>query len=290
MKKTRSIICFLLAAITMIVMVCPVAASAKTGDKSSMSTGSLPRVTDPNAYVVTCSKLNVRSGPGTKYSVIGSLNRGATVRTVDENGFDTYIEPGISNWVRILYNGDFGYCNAIYLDEVRFNGDQIEDYYDTTYYGCNSPTDYVNVLRKINCSTKLNVRQGPGTAWPVVGTLERGAVILRISDVNNGWTAIHYKDVVAYCKTSYLENVNISYTNDMVETKNDVVTLVGPSIIYAMDKINQRDYLSKDQIVHRVGTVNGYSIIWYNNRFSYCLSSHFSVIPSDPIPSNPLMP
>ena len=71
----------------------------------------------------------------------------------------------------------------------------------------------------------------------------------------------------------------------MVETKNDVITLVGPSIIYAMDKINNRDYLSEGQIVHRVGTVNGYSIIWYNNRFSYCLSSHFSVIPS-----NPLMP
>ena len=283
MKRTKSVICFLLAAITMIVMVCPVAASTKIGDNASMSTGSLPTFLceDWNAYVVTCSKLNVRSGPGTQYSIIGTLNRGATVRTFDSNGFDIRIEPGISNWVKILYNGSFGYCNALYLGWVTQDEDQIDDYFNTTWYGCNSPTEYVNVLQKVDCSNTLNVRSGPGTAWPVIGTLERGAIILKVCDCNNGWTAIHYEAVVAFCKTSYLEDVNILHTNDNVKAKYNITTIVGPSIIYALDRINERDYLPEGQFAYRVGAVNGYSIVWYNNCFSYCKSSNLSVVPPD---------
>lgn len=59
------------------------------------------------AYVVTASSLNVRSGRGTNYSIIGSLTKGQTV----------YVYNGsLSNgWVKIKFAGSAGYVSAKYI-------------------------------------------------------------------------------------------------------------------------------------------------------------------------------
>ena len=55
-------------------------------------------------YVSTSSKnLNVRSGPGTNYNVVGSLSKGTAVTVSQVNGSWSYITSPISGWVSNSY-------------------------------------------------------------------------------------------------------------------------------------------------------------------------------------------
>ena len=54
---------------------------------------------------VTASSLNVRSGAGTNYSVLGSLSKGSKVEVISES----------NGWSKINYNGSVGYVSSQYL-------------------------------------------------------------------------------------------------------------------------------------------------------------------------------
>jgi len=57
-------------------------------------------------YTVTVSELNLRSGPGTNYKIIGSLSYGQKV---------TLIEKNINNWYLVEADGKEGYVSSKYL-------------------------------------------------------------------------------------------------------------------------------------------------------------------------------
>lgn len=59
------------------------------------------------AYVVNASAVNVRSGRGTSYSIIGSIGKGQTV-----NVYNNSLSNG---WVKIKFAGDVGYVYSKYL-------------------------------------------------------------------------------------------------------------------------------------------------------------------------------
>lgn len=58
-------------------------------------------------YIVTASSLNVRSGRGKDYPIIGSLSKGQTVK-VYNNSLD-------DNWVKIKFSGSTGYVSASFI-------------------------------------------------------------------------------------------------------------------------------------------------------------------------------
>ncbi|MBQ3423039.1 MAG: SH3 domain-containing protein [Romboutsia sp.] len=61
--------------------------------------------TEKNIYYTTPTSLNVRSGAGTSYSIIGKLTGGTAVNVIS-----------ISNgWAKIEYNNGYGYCSESYL-------------------------------------------------------------------------------------------------------------------------------------------------------------------------------
>lgn len=59
-------------------------------------------------YRVTASALNVRSGPGTGYSVIGSLSKGQVIK----------VKSISQGWAKFTFNGQNGYVKADYLEKV----------------------------------------------------------------------------------------------------------------------------------------------------------------------------
>jgi N-acetylmuramoyl-L-alanine amidase len=65
-----------------------------------------PATVNSGTVVGVSSSLNVRSGPGTNHSAIGSLARGANVdiRKTERNG-----------WLQISYNGSVGYVSGQYI-------------------------------------------------------------------------------------------------------------------------------------------------------------------------------
>lgn len=62
-------------------------------------------------YYVTADILNVRSGPGRDYSVLGSLTQGMRVKVISIKG-----EKG-NRWAKIRFAGVTAYVSAKYLAE-----------------------------------------------------------------------------------------------------------------------------------------------------------------------------
>jgi uncharacterized protein YraI len=98
----------------------------------------------------TGSNVNIRSGPGTSYSKVGTLNKGDTVCVVSTSDGWSKLDTG--NYV----------CS---------------DYLAT---GCT--TEYCT-------GSNVNIRSGPGTSYSKVGTLNKGDQVCVISD-SNGWSLL----------------------------------------------------------------------------------------------------
>ncbi|MGG0646561.1 SH3 domain-containing protein [Bacillus mycoides] len=63
-------------------------------------------------YYINASALNVRSGEGTNYRIIGALPQGQKVQVISEN----------SGWSKINYNGQTGYIGTRFLSKTSVGG------------------------------------------------------------------------------------------------------------------------------------------------------------------------
>ncbi len=122
---------------------------------------------------VTASSLNVRSGPGTSYSRIGSLTRGSvTVRSVS------------GDWAQIDYAGRTGYLH-------RLPGHQRQRRWFLRPYPSPDGAPPAKPGRSANSS--LNVRSGPGTSYSRIGSLSQGATPCRpVLSVSGGWAKVSF--------------------------------------------------------------------------------------------------
>lgn len=95
--------------------------------------------TEDTRYATT--SVNVRSGPGTKYSIVGGLNRGDIVKRTGESG----------KWIRVAYNGIEGYVYGKYL----------------------SDTD-LDTLPVYPILKTVKVRSSPGRKYKIIGKIKKG--------------------------------------------------------------------------------------------------------------------
>jgi uncharacterized protein YraI len=109
------------------------------------------------AMKVTASTLNVRSGPGTSYGIVGYAYANQIYISFEQN----------SGWHRIWYNGNTGWCSGSYLSQVT---------------GVTA--------RKVTLDN-LNVRTGPGTGYSIVGTAKINSLFYPHSS-SSGWYGIYY--------------------------------------------------------------------------------------------------
>ena len=94
--------------------------------------------TEDTRYATT--SVNVRSGPGTKYSIVGGLNRGDMVKRTGESG----------KWIRVAYNGIEGYVYGKYL----------------------SDTD-LDTLPLYPILKTVKVRSSPGRKYKIIGKIKK---------------------------------------------------------------------------------------------------------------------
>ncbi len=129
--------------------------------------------------------LNVRSGPGTKYSIVGSLNKNQQVTRIGKSG----------NWYKLLTtDGSTAYASASYLKLYKYatNGkDQCED---TT----------VSTSGYYYATTGLNVRKGPGTGYKIVDGLNKGDRVVCLGKSGNWYKVRTARGIEGYCYKSYL--------------------------------------------------------------------------------------
>ena len=133
-----------------------------------------------NETVYAVAKVNVRSGPGFKYQVIGQLRGG-----------DTVTRTGIgSKWSQIIFQDKTGYVANNYVttdSPEKANGATFEE-----------------VDQTVRATAKVNIRSGPGVDYDVIGQLQAGEEVKRTAIGDKGWSRILYNDKPCYVSNSYL--------------------------------------------------------------------------------------
>lgn len=130
---------------------------------AAINGGSIPEPSNPESddmnevmYVTANSGLNIRSGAGTGYRIVGGLPKGAQVT----------VKQMSNGWARI---GDGQWVCAQYLSK--------------------GSTPTTTKTRYVKVNTSLNIRIGAGTGYRVIGSLRNGNRVT-VYEENNGWSRI----------------------------------------------------------------------------------------------------
>lgn len=134
---------------------------------------------EPIGVVVANSGLNVRSGAGTNYSIIGVLTKGEKVR----------IGTKVGSWYNIYFGDHGGWVSADYikLEDSQVTKQSNEKYGEVT-------------------ASVLNVRKGAGTNYDVIGQLKQGQKVRLDTKVGNWWS-IYFGDHGGFVSIEYIRQL-----------------------------------------------------------------------------------
>ena len=152
----------------------------ETNDSTSSVTGKV---------VVTSGRLNVRSGAGTNYSVVGWLNAGETVTITEQKTVNgTPWGKTAKGWVCMNYISVSGASNNTGNSGSTDNGNNNAG---------NAVTGTVSAS-----GSMLRIRTGPGSSYAIAGYLEDGAAVEILEQktvgatvwgrISKGWISLNY--------------------------------------------------------------------------------------------------
>ncbi|WP_052342835.1 SH3 domain-containing protein [Bacillus sp. EB01] len=124
--------------------------------------------------IITADKLRIRSGPGTNYSMTGSLTMGEQVTILEKSGL----------WSKIESKRGSGWVSSEFLKETGSPG-------KTT--GTAPATTAAKTKIKVVNADILNVRTTPSSKAAVAGKLKQGAKVEVLSE-SNGWSKISFSN------------------------------------------------------------------------------------------------
>jgi N-acetylmuramoyl-L-alanine amidase len=127
--------------------------------------------------VATEDQLRVRTGPGTSFKVIGTLNKGQAVTVLDQN----------ENWLKISASFGNGWIAKQYASLKNENDSKS-----------NSTTTIGTVTGDI-----LNVRVTPATNGTILGKLTKGMTVTVLSKQGN-WYEIQFKNQQAWVSSEFV--------------------------------------------------------------------------------------
>lgn len=162
-------------------------------DYIKLSSSTLPAV-QANG-VVTSSTLNVRSGPGTSYSKLGTLTKGAKVDITKANY--------TTSWHQIIYSGKLAYVNVSYISL-------------SSQQGGNSST--TPVYASVNAGT-LNMRSTASTSGTLISILSRGDIV-QVLEKGTEWYKVRYGGKDGYMYVSYLKILSAVYGKVNISSLN----------------------------------------------------------------------
>ncbi|MBT9830304.1 SH3 domain-containing protein [Clostridium baratii] len=194
---------------------------------SGSGTGTI-KLNDPS------SSLNVRSGPSTNTSVVGSLAHGTVVQITGKSG----------DWYKINFNGTTGYVKGDFV----------------TLGGSISSGNGIVTLK--DPSSALNVRSSASITSNVVGSLAHGTVV-KIIGTEGQWYKIEFNGGIGYVKNEFITK------GGTIGSGNGTIVLQDPS-----SSLNVRNgaslssgvigSLSHGSVVEIIGTEGQ----WYKIKFN----------------------
>lgn len=169
---------------------------------------------------VSASSLNMRKGPSTSYSVITTLTKGEEVEVIsEENG-----------WAKINHNSKTGYVSSKYLSDEK----------------------PVKITIKYVNADSLNVREGAGTSYKILGTYKKGQEV-KVVSIDGDWAKIQYEDGYAYISNKYLvDKMPTDSENDNKD--NNVVgdVIINENLNYSFDAMVDYEYKLSQQGYNRI--------------------------------------
>lgn len=211
--------------------------------------------------VTATTPLNVRTGPGTDYPIVGELKKGQTVTKVGSTG----------SWSIILLGGKRLYAHSAYL---RPEGEIPTG--DKTMYA----------------TGRVNVRSGPGTGYKVLTTLDKGDPVQVIGTVGK-WTIIKWNNGTAYMFTSLLASKGsgssdpggLTPKSGAARATSNVNVRSGPGSSYS-----KLGMLVRGELVKVTGVIGSWTQVLYRNATAYVFTSYLrmedDVIPSPVKPAS----
>lgn len=150
--------------------------------------------------------LNVRSGPGTSYSVVFVLPRNAVV-----NVLDCTAGPA---WCQVSYQNRAGWASATYL---AFTTGQQPGYVPPPQQTPQpTPLPQTGAVQA-QATVALNMRTGPGTSYPAVGSIPAGAVATLTRCVPGySWCEAQYGGRTGWVSAQYLRSVAPQYSQQPI--------------------------------------------------------------------------
>lgn len=199
------------------------------------------------------SYLNVRTGPGTNFEIIGRLHRSDSVKILEEN----------LGWYKINYNGSTAWINGYYVSGVSLN-----DMMPVAVYGVVSVPD----------GESVSLRVGAGINNTAVDSLANGTRF-RVLDKQDGW----YKVEVAGHENALWVNGSFVKLIDSIEDPPAVDNQ--PAYVDVDTTLNLRTGPStSNPIMQELAdrtqlTIIGVEGAWYkvklsNGTIGYCHSSY----------------
>ncbi|HEF1854460.1 MULTISPECIES: enterotoxin EntFM [Bacillus] len=176
-----------------------VTTGGKTGTTVQQGTGT---------YTVNVSSLNVRTGPSTSHTVLGSVNKGKTVQVVGE----------VQDWFKINFNGGTGYVSK---DFVTKGGSAVSNETQQPTTNNNTTTVQTGGSYVVNTGA-LKVRTGPATYNAVIGGVTNGKV-LNVTGAENGWYKINHNGRTGYVSADFVKFVK-GGVNNVTNNNNNNVT------------------------------------------------------------------
>lgn len=123
--------------------------------------------------VISGTGVRMRSGPGTGYDILKTLDKNAVVELTAVDG----------DWYRISYDSQRGYVSAQYVTR-----------YDSA--------SGLNGAGKVTADV-LNIRSAPKAGSTSLGTASYGAIVA-VTGIENGWFAVSYNGVSGYVASQYV--------------------------------------------------------------------------------------
>lgn len=169
--------------------------------------------------ITASPRLNIRSGAGTNYSIVGKVNYSEVVDLLEISGA----------WYKVkLSNGTVGWGSSEYIIETT--GQQPDNNNGSSNNNNQKPEQPSTSLEgkrgKITASPSLNIRSGAGSSYSVIGKSNYSDVVDLI-EKSNGWYKVKLSNgIVGWGSGDYI----IETTEQLGSSNNDNINNQEPPV------------------------------------------------------------
>ncbi|KQL38742.1 hypothetical protein AN960_12230 [Bacillus sp. FJAT-25509] len=229
-------------------------AAAASIDSKTLQSSTLYSNNNISTYKSIGNGVHVRSGAGTSYQILGSVNKNQKLDVISSS----------NGWYKIKFNGSTGYISASYVGKV-------------TESNISNNNQVVTSGNYISTGNGVRIRSGAGTSYQILGSVNKNQRLDVIS-VSNGWYKVKFNGVIGYISASYVGKVtesNNSNNNQVVSYGNYISTINGLRVRSGAGTSYQiLGSVNKNQKLDVISLSNGWYKIKFNGVIGYVGASY----------------